>query len=85
GVLLGADPDLDYEEATMALCPGDTLALFTDGLVERRDESIDESMASLLAFAADPAGDIASFADHLLGHARSDTSDDACLVAVRVR
>jgi serine phosphatase RsbU (regulator of sigma subunit) len=85
GVLLGADPDVEYEEATTALCPGDTLALFTDGLVERRDESIDESMTSLLAFAADPAGDIASFADHLLGHARSDTSDDACLVAVRVR
>jgi serine phosphatase RsbU (regulator of sigma subunit)/PAS domain-containing protein len=85
GVLLGADPDADYEDATTALRPGDTLALFTDGLVERRDESIDDSLTSLLAFAADPAGDIASFADHLLGHARSDTSDDACLVAVRVR
>jgi serine phosphatase RsbU (regulator of sigma subunit) len=90
GVLLGADPDADYEECVTELGPGDTLALFTDGLVERRDESIDDSMASLLAaaavtVAADPAGDIASFADHLLGHARSDTSDDACLVAVRVR
>jgi serine phosphatase RsbU (regulator of sigma subunit) len=84
GVLLGADPDSDYEESTAALRPGDTLALFTDGLVERRDESIDESMASLLAVASGPAADIASFADHLLGHARSDTSDDACLVAVRV-
>jgi serine phosphatase RsbU (regulator of sigma subunit) len=85
GVLLGADPDSDYEESTIALRPGDTLALFTDGLVERRDESIDDSMASLLAIAVGPAADIAGFADHLLGHARSDTSDDACLVAVRVR
>jgi serine phosphatase RsbU (regulator of sigma subunit) len=84
GVLLGADPDSDYEESTAALRPGDTLCLFTDGLVERRDESIDDSLASLLTFAAGPAADIASFADHLLGHARSDTSDDACLVAVRV-
>ncbi len=85
GVLLGADPDADYEELTAVLHTGDTLALFTDGLVERRDESIDDSMASLLDIAAVPAGDVASFADHLLGHARSDTSDDACLVAVRVR
>jgi serine phosphatase RsbU (regulator of sigma subunit) len=85
GMLLGADPDASYQESTVALQPGDTLVLFTDGLVERRDESIDDSMASLLRVAAAPAADIGGFADHLLSHARSDTSDDACLVAVHVR
>jgi serine phosphatase RsbU (regulator of sigma subunit) len=86
GVLLGADPDAYYEEMATGLRPGDALVLFTDGLVERRDEAIDDSMASLARrVAAAPADDIASFADHVLSHARSDTSDDACLVAVRVR
>jgi serine phosphatase RsbU (regulator of sigma subunit) len=85
GMLLGADPDASYEESTMSLQPGDTLALFTDGLIERRDEAIDDSMEALLRVAAAPADDVASFADHLLAHARSDTSDDACLVAVQVR
>jgi serine phosphatase RsbU (regulator of sigma subunit) len=86
GVLLGADPDADYEELVAELRPGDALVLFTDGLVERRDEAIDDSMASLVRRVATvPADDIASFADDLLSHARSDTSDDACLVAVKVR
>jgi serine phosphatase RsbU (regulator of sigma subunit) len=85
GVLLGADPGSSYEEMTTPLAPGDTLVLFTDGLIERRDEAIDDSLESLLRTASAPAGDIADFADHLLSHARSDTSDDACLVAVRVR
>src|SRR5689334_12443883 len=40
GVLLGMDPDAGYEEATQSLQPGDTLLLFTDGLIERRGESI---------------------------------------------
>src|SRR5438105_3323571 len=33
GVLLGMDPDATYEEATQPLEPGDTLLLFTDGLI----------------------------------------------------
>jgi serine phosphatase RsbU (regulator of sigma subunit) len=85
GVLLGADPAARYEEATATLRPGDALVLFTDGLIERHDEPIDDSIEGLLAIAARPVADIAGFADWLLSQARSDTSDDACLVAVRVR
>ena len=36
GVLLGLDPDAEYEEATLPMRGGDTLLLFTDGLIERR-------------------------------------------------
>jgi serine phosphatase RsbU (regulator of sigma subunit)/PAS domain-containing protein len=85
GVLLGADPDADYREATLPLQPGDALVLFTDGLIERHDEPIDESLDALLRLATAPASDIHALADHLLSQARSDTSDDACLVAVQVR
>ena len=85
GVLVGADPDAVYEELTITLQPGDALALFTDGLIERHDEAIDDSMNALLCLASGPVGDVARFADHLMINARSDTSDDACLVAVQVR
>ncbi len=59
--------------------------MFTDGLVERRDQAIDEALSALLRTASRPIGGIADYADHLLGHAESDTGDDACLVAVLVR
>jgi serine phosphatase RsbU (regulator of sigma subunit) len=85
GVLVGADPDAIYEELPLALQPGDALALFTDGLIERHDEAIDDSMKALLSLASGPVDDVARFADHLMGNARSDTNDDACVVAVQVR
>ena len=85
GILLGADPDASYQEVTTSLRPGDALLLFTDGLIERRDESIEDSMESLLRMASRPLGSVAHYADHLLSHAPSDTGDDACLGAVRGR
>jgi serine phosphatase RsbU (regulator of sigma subunit) len=84
GVLAGADPGARYQEMTVSLQPADALVLFTDGLVERHDESIDDSLRSLLAIASRPVCSIGGYADHLLASARSDTSDDACLVAVQV-
>ena len=85
GVLVGADPDVSYEELTTTLRPGDALAMFTDGLIERHDEAIDDSMNALLCLANGPVDDVSRFADHLMSSARADTQDDACLVAVQVR
>ena len=85
GLLLGADPDASYAEEVTRLRPGDTLLLFTDGLIERRDEPIDEALTALLRAASRPVTDIGGYADHLLARAASNTGDDACLVAVRVR
>jgi PAS domain-containing protein len=85
GLLLGADPDASYAEEVTSLRLGDTLLLFTDGLIERRDEPIDDAIAGLIRAASHPVGDIGEYADHLLDQAASNTGDDACLVAVRVR
>jgi PAS domain-containing protein len=85
GLLLGADPDARYTEEAARLRLGDTLLMFTDGLIERRDEPIDETLTTLLRAASRPVGDIGGYADHLLAGAASNTGDDACLVAVRVR
>jgi Stage II sporulation protein E (SpoIIE)/ANTAR domain len=98
GVLLGMDPDADYEEAIQPLCPGDTLLLFTDGLIERRGESIVDVLEEFVAVVAaqipvakpgQPRDEAtltaAAQADRILASAVSDTGDDACLVAVRIR
>jgi serine phosphatase RsbU (regulator of sigma subunit) len=84
-MLLGADPDASHEEITTSLRPGDTLLLFTDGLIERRGDPIDESLKSLLRVASRPVTDVAQYADYVLGQAASDTDDDACLVAVHLQ
>jgi len=92
GVLLGMDPDAAYEEATQSLQPGDTLLLFTDGLIERRGESIVDVLGEFVATVAPgpdgpdgPEPTAAAQADRILASAVSDTDDDACLVAVRIR
>jgi serine phosphatase RsbU (regulator of sigma subunit) len=94
GVLLGMDPDAEYEEAIQPLEPGDTVLLFTDGLIERRGDSIEEVLSDFVATVADggqatgPDGTeqtAAVQADRILASAVSDTDDDACLVVVRVR
>jgi hypothetical protein len=92
GVLLGMDPDARYEEATQALELGHTLLLFTDGLIERRGESIEDVLGefvSTVAASGTEAGGgeltAAAWADQVLASAVSDTDDDACLVVVRIR
>ncbi|MFB6890085.1 PP2C family protein-serine/threonine phosphatase [Kitasatospora sp. NPDC056327] len=47
GILLGAVPTARYEASTVDLLPGDHLYLYTDGLVERPGEPIDEGLARL--------------------------------------
>jgi PAS domain-containing protein len=84
GVLLGLDPDAEYEEVTLPMRSGDTLLLFTDGLVERRGDSISDALREFTAAAAPAGPDAGSHADRILGNAISDTGDDACLVAVRI-
>jgi serine phosphatase RsbU (regulator of sigma subunit) len=85
GVLLGLDPVAQYEEASTQLRVGDTLLLFTDGLVERRSGSISDSLYDFAAAAAPAGPDARSHADRILTSALSDTGDDACLVVVRIQ
>jgi serine phosphatase RsbU (regulator of sigma subunit) len=47
---------------TIALMPGSTLVLYTDGLIERRDETIDAGLQRLAAAVDDSP---AATADHL--------------------
>ncbi|MCC9308100.1 SpoIIE family protein phosphatase [Kitasatospora sp. RB6PN24] len=91
GLLLGVLDQAEYEEHEVQLEAGDTLVMFTDGLIERRDESLQASMAGLLALtekagtdSASDRSDLEARLDHLLRYSAADTDDDTCLVGVSV-
>ncbi|WP_079403391.1 SpoIIE family protein phosphatase [Streptomyces sp. 3211] len=84
GLLLGALPEVTYAEREVRLEPEDTLLMFTDGLVERRDSSVQDSLGHLLNTAAACAGDVDRQLDRLLAESRSDTDDDTCVIGIQV-
>ncbi|MFE0674206.1 SpoIIE family protein phosphatase [Streptomyces sp. NPDC058867] len=84
GLLLGALGNAQYEDVDVQLEPGDTLLMYTDGLVERRDTSVHDSLNQLLDTARSPSPTLDRRLDHLLTHSKSDTDDDTCLIGVSV-
>ncbi|MFJ7777106.1 SpoIIE family protein phosphatase [Streptomyces yangpuensis] len=84
GLLLGALPDVVYGEREVRLEPDDMLLMFTDGLVERRDSSVQDSLGHLVNAAAAGAGDLDARLDRLLAGSRSDTDDDTCVIGIQV-
>ncbi|MFG2693025.1 SpoIIE family protein phosphatase [Kitasatospora sp. NPDC048407] len=84
GILLGAAEDPEYEEARHTLRPGDILVLYTDGLIERRDQSVEEALDHLAQVLAEPAADLDTLLDRALELSVADTDDDTCLIAVEV-
>jgi GAF domain-containing protein len=86
-LLLGVLARTHRQEASIALAPGDTLLLYTDGLIERRDEPIDQGVRTLVA-AADRLADLPlpMMCDRLLAELIPDQNDDdVALIAVRLR
>jgi serine phosphatase RsbU (regulator of sigma subunit) len=71
-------------EATRELAPGSTVLLYTDGLIERRDQPLDEGMTRLQAALAAPTDGepLTSALVRSLGGAEHD--DDVCLLAARI-
>ncbi len=85
-VLLGASVEGQRAEASELVVPGTTLVLYTDGLIERRGEAIDQSLAMLLdaVEACSPDADPETLCDELLEGIDSETlSDDIALLVVR--
>ncbi|MCX4820487.1 serine/threonine-protein phosphatase [Streptomyces sp. NBC_01142] len=75
-----------YDIVSRALNPGDTLLLFTDGLVERRGEDIDSSLARLARVHPAPGHTVDELVDEVLGALdAAHAEDDVALMAARIR
>ncbi|MEV7375967.1 PP2C family protein-serine/threonine phosphatase [Streptomyces sp. NPDC090301] len=75
-----------YEPSTRPLCPGDTLLLFTDGLVERRGEDIDDSLARLAALRLPRDSGPDQVVDQVLHRLGAHgAEDDVAVLAARIR
>jgi serine phosphatase RsbU (regulator of sigma subunit) len=83
-MLLGVQPDTEYEQLCLQLRAEDTLLFYTDGLIERRAASISDALAEFAAAAVPVGPDLDALASRILASAVSDTGDDACLLAVRI-
>ncbi len=87
-LLLGITPDAERHESVVTLRRGSTVLLYTDGLVERRGQSLDEGVERLATELADlerTGMDLESLLDELLVRMLPERpEDDVALVAVRL-
>jgi serine phosphatase RsbU (regulator of sigma subunit) len=88
-LLLGLDPATPRAEGEVTLERGSTLLLYTDGLVERRGQSLDEGLARLSEELAELTGQdlsLEALCDQLLRRLLPERpEDDVALVAVRLQ
>lgn len=72
----------NHENIGFELSSGDTLVLFTDGLIGRRE--LEAGMERMRTIAARATGDIEALCDRILEQMPLDAEDDVAVVAVRV-
>lgn len=86
GPLLGALPGYAYETSSTPLRSGDLLVLYTDGMVERRNEDVTVGIERLAnAVAASPTPEPRQLIDTLVADPEiAGQEDDACVLAIRV-
>jgi putative methionine-R-sulfoxide reductase with GAF domain len=82
-LLIGMDPLAPRRSVTLPVTPGTLLGFFTDGLVERRDQSLDDGLAGLCAAVKPqhPDDACAAVMEAMVGS--STPRDDIALLIVR--
>ncbi|MFF9285026.1 PP2C family protein-serine/threonine phosphatase [Streptomyces griseosporeus] len=91
GIMLGVPLPFTYEDHRLPLHPGSTVALYTDGLVERRAQGIDPGIERLAqamgALSGADLEDLDASAEALLKPLLHDSErdDDVCLLLCRTR
>jgi PAS domain S-box-containing protein len=84
-VPLGVLPFPDFEEVAVPMGPGGTVVLYTDGLVERPGEHIDQGLARLADAVSKAPIEPEQLCDHVLRELVPDggTPDDVALLTLR--
>lgn len=86
GPVLGPFEDAVYLDATVQVGPDDVLVMYTDGLVEHDDESVEAGIAHLEGIiAARPPEALLDCEELAADVAPAPHSDDLCLLIVRFR
>jgi serine phosphatase RsbU (regulator of sigma subunit) len=84
-LLLGISPSEARRDHVVALPAGTTLVLYTDGLVERRDQSLDDGLERLRLAAAELRHlSPDALCDALLAQLAAGAEDDVALLVLRV-
>jgi sigma-B regulation protein RsbU (phosphoserine phosphatase) len=83
GIMIGVDPDPRRRSTTVEIPPGAVLCFYTDGLIERRDSTIDANLARLCeAIVPGPPDTVcAAVMAALVG--REAVRDDVALLTLR--
>jgi phosphoserine phosphatase RsbU/P len=83
GLLIGAAPDAERRQVRIGLSPGTVICFYTDGLVERRKEPIDDRLALLCRSVTGASPDVvcANVMGSLIG--TEPARDDVALVVLR--
>ncbi len=76
GPPIGVQADAIYDSVTVELPPGATLLAFTDGLIERRGEGLDDGFARLLDCATSTERTLDGLLDDVLAELTPDGVDD---------
>ena len=84
-VPIGAADPAVFREARAVMPPGSTLLLYTDGLVERRNVPLSDSLDQLAAAAGEAEQNLDALCDRVLAAVlgERDPGDDVALLAVR--
>ncbi|WP_369195058.1 SpoIIE family protein phosphatase [Streptomyces djakartensis] len=84
GVPLGVG-GVDFGTLEVELAPGSLLALYTDGLVEKRGEPLDTGLGTLTRLLSGTGPSLQRTSDGLLGALSPEPDDDVALLLVRRR
>lgn len=84
GLPIGVDRNAAYTSVTVSVAPGATLLAFTDGLVERRGESIDVGLGRLREHATSNHATLDELLTRVVSNLRHDgPEDDTAIAGIR--